>query len=112
MNPAGFLLIALVVGILGGVIVASRNRTSRSPDSAMEEFRREMDALAPHPTSAQNEPRPGVDPPLPPKKPFRPVSLDKLNVRSPEAGNRDSSRLGGRFGPEPDSRSGAGSDVW
>ncbi|MFP3906110.1 MAG: hypothetical protein ACLFWR_03710 [Acidimicrobiales bacterium] len=47
MNPVGFLLIALVVAALGIVIAVNRHAKPARPESAMEEFRREMRALAP-----------------------------------------------------------------
>ncbi|MDZ7679536.1 MAG: hypothetical protein U5K29_13425 [Acidimicrobiales bacterium] len=47
MNPVGFLLIALLVAALGIVIAVGRHSKPARPESAMEEFRREMRALAP-----------------------------------------------------------------
>ena len=47
MSPIAFLLIAVVVAAIGSVVLVLRNRQTQSPDSAMDEFRREMQALAP-----------------------------------------------------------------
>jgi hypothetical protein len=42
-----FLLIALVISVVGTMVVVVRNRTPRSLDSGIDDFRREMQALAP-----------------------------------------------------------------
>lgn len=47
MSAIAFLLIAVVVAVAGSLVVVLRNQQSKSPDSAMDEFRREMRALAP-----------------------------------------------------------------
>lgn len=47
MGPVSFLIIAVVVGVIGILVAVNMNRTPRHPDFAMEEFRREMQALAP-----------------------------------------------------------------
>lgn len=47
MSPVGFLLIALVISVAGSLVVVLRNRQESHPDQAMDEFRREMNALAP-----------------------------------------------------------------
>lgn len=82
MSPVGFLLIAVVIGVAGSIIVVLRNRQDGHPDRAMDEFRREMDALAPPPMQLdQPETRTRI--------PFRPGELaDPVG----ESGNDDSSR--------------------
>lgn len=63
MNPVGFLLIALVVAALGIVIAVGRHGKPARPESAMEEFRREMRALAPRDQpSGRSTPSTGVSP--------------------------------------------------
>ncbi|QGG93977.1 hypothetical protein [Actinomarinicola tropica] len=70
MSGAGFLLIALVVGVLGTMFVMARHRQGTRPDDAMAEFRREMQALAPpgdgpppdEPRRFPHRPYPGVAP--------------------------------------------------
>lgn len=47
MGPVSYLIIAVVVGVVGVLVLVSMNRAPRRPDFAMEEFRREMQALAP-----------------------------------------------------------------
>lgn len=65
MSGASFLLIALAVGVLGTLIVLARNRQGHRPDSAMLEFRREMEALAPPSSSVGEEEQPQARPPFP-----------------------------------------------
>lgn len=55
MNPVSFLLIALVVGVGGCLLVVAVNRAPQRGDSAMRDFEREMQALAPR--SDVEEPR-------------------------------------------------------
>ena len=43
-----FLLIAVIVSAIGVLVLWLRNRDSASVDSGVDEFRREMRALAPH----------------------------------------------------------------
>jgi uncharacterized membrane protein (DUF106 family) len=47
VSPIAFLLIAVVVGAIGSLFVVVRNRQVRHPHHAMDEFQREMKALAP-----------------------------------------------------------------
>ncbi|MGY6500415.1 MAG: hypothetical protein ACXIVQ_05900 [Acidimicrobiales bacterium] len=47
MSPLGFLVIALVVGVGGCLLVVALNRAPQGGDSAMRDFEREMQALAP-----------------------------------------------------------------
>jgi hypothetical protein len=42
-----FLLIAAVISTVGTMVLVVRNRTPRSLDAGIDDFRREMDALAP-----------------------------------------------------------------
>jgi hypothetical protein len=61
VGPVTFLVIALVVGLLGVAIVTTMHRKPQRPDSAMEEFRREMQALAPQPPAdTDRQPTPGA----------------------------------------------------
>ncbi len=64
MSPVAFLLLALAVAALGILVTVSRHRAPTKPESAMDEFRREMDALAP------------------PGRPSRPVEGDGWGGRS------------------------------
>ena len=47
MNAVVFLLMALVISSVGTMVVVVRNRTPRSLDGSIDDFRREMQALAP-----------------------------------------------------------------
>jgi hypothetical protein len=47
VNGAVFLLIALVLSGIGTLVIYLRNRDSSAVDAGVEEFRREMNALAP-----------------------------------------------------------------
>ena len=47
MTAIGFLLIAVVVSALGGLVLWFQHREPNSLDSGLEAFRREMEALAP-----------------------------------------------------------------
>lgn len=65
MSPVAYLVIAVVVGLVGIAVVVAMNRTPRRPDFAMEEFRREMQALAPPGSAGDRRPTPdgsGVNP--------------------------------------------------
>jgi hypothetical protein len=42
-----FLLIALIISAVGTTVLVIRNRTPRSLDGGIDDFRREMQALAP-----------------------------------------------------------------
>lgn len=64
MSPVVFLLLALAVAALGIFVTVGRHRTPTKPESAMEEFRREMDALAP------------------PDRPTRPIEGEEWGGRS------------------------------
>lgn len=54
MGPVTFLFIAVVVGLLGISVAVSMHRKPTRPDSAMADFRREMQALAP-PSRAESD---------------------------------------------------------
>ena len=60
MNPISFLLIALVVAALGILVAVAVHRQPSRPEAAMEEFRREMDALAPRDRSVRGGSAPEV----------------------------------------------------
>jgi hypothetical protein len=47
VGAAAFLMIALVISVVGSTILYLRSRTPSSLDSGIENFRREMQALAP-----------------------------------------------------------------
>jgi hypothetical protein len=47
VNAVVFLLMALVISGVGTTVVVLRNRTPRSLDAGIDDFRREMQALAP-----------------------------------------------------------------
>lgn len=47
MGAAAFLMIAVVISVVGSTILYLRSRTPSSLDSGIENFRREMQALAP-----------------------------------------------------------------
>lgn len=47
MSAIGFLLIALVVSLVGGIYLWLQHRTPKTLDSGIKAFQREMDALAP-----------------------------------------------------------------
>ncbi len=47
MSPLAFLLIALAVSVLGSLVLWLKYRRPRSLTSGIEDFRREMRALAP-----------------------------------------------------------------
>ncbi len=60
MSPIAYLVIAVVVGLVGIAAVVAMNRTPRRPDFAMEEFRREMQALAPPGQAEERRPSPDL----------------------------------------------------
>ena len=47
MGAVAFLMIAVVISVVGSTILYLRSRTPSSLDSGIENFRREMQALAP-----------------------------------------------------------------
>ena len=47
MGALAFLLIALVISVVGSTVLYLRNRTPSSLESGIDNFRREMQALAP-----------------------------------------------------------------
>ncbi len=47
MGAGAFLLIAVVISVVGSTVLYLRSRTPSSLDSGIENFRREMQALAP-----------------------------------------------------------------
>lgn len=47
MDPIAFLLIAVVISVVGSLVLYLRSRTPTSLDSGIDNFRREMQALAP-----------------------------------------------------------------
>jgi hypothetical protein len=55
MNAAVFLLIAVVVATVGSFVAVMRNRTPTSVESGIDDFRREMQALAPRPDPGERE---------------------------------------------------------
>lgn len=97
MSPAAFLLIAVVVGVVGSLYVVARQRQTQRPDHAMDEFRREMQALAPTPPPGSVEEQPQ-------RLPFRPPTQRRAHDPRRPAAHRD------HHGRRDDPRSGAGSD--
>ena len=57
MSPIAFLLIAVVVAVAGSLFVVLRNRQVQSPNTAMDDFKREMRALAPQDEPLVDHPR-------------------------------------------------------
>ncbi|HEX6419964.1 MAG TPA: hypothetical protein VFZ77_15795 [Acidimicrobiales bacterium] len=47
MGPIAFLLIAVVISVVGSTVLYLRSRSPSSLESGIDEFRREMQALAP-----------------------------------------------------------------
>jgi hypothetical protein len=47
VGPVFFLMIAVVISVVGGLVLYLRNRTPSSLESGIDNFRREMEALAP-----------------------------------------------------------------
>lgn len=47
MSPIVFLLIAVVISVVGSVVLYLRSRTPSSMEAGIDDFRREMQALAP-----------------------------------------------------------------
>ena len=47
MDPIAFLMIAVVISVVGLLVLYLRSRTPTSLDSGIDNFRREMQALAP-----------------------------------------------------------------
>ena len=47
MGAVAFLMIAVVISVVGGLVLYLRNRTPSGLDSGIDNFRREMQALAP-----------------------------------------------------------------
>ena len=47
MGAVAFLMIAVVLSVVGSTVLSLRSRTPSSLDSGIENFRREMQALAP-----------------------------------------------------------------
>ncbi len=47
MGAVAFLLIAVVISVVGSFVLYMRSRTPSSLESGIDDFRREMDALAP-----------------------------------------------------------------
>jgi hypothetical protein len=47
MSPVAFLMIAVVISVVGCGVLYLRNRTPSSLESGIDNFRREMQALAP-----------------------------------------------------------------
>ena len=47
MSPLVFLLIALVISVVGSLVLYMRSRAPSSVDAGIDNFRREMQALAP-----------------------------------------------------------------
>lgn len=61
MNGLGFLMIAVVLSVLGSLVLLLRQRKPTSVDHAVDQFRKEMRALAPDDRS-QRRPGPGSGP--------------------------------------------------
>jgi hypothetical protein len=47
VNAVFFLMIAVVISVVGGLVLYLRNRTPSSLEAGIDNFRREMEALAP-----------------------------------------------------------------
>ncbi len=47
MSAVFFLMIAVVISVVGGIVLYLRNRTPSSMEAGIDNFRREMEALAP-----------------------------------------------------------------
>jgi hypothetical protein len=47
VDPIAFLMIAVVISVVGSLVLYLRSRTPSSLDSGIDNFRREMQALAP-----------------------------------------------------------------
>jgi hypothetical protein len=47
VDPIVFLMIAVVISVVGSLVLYLRSRTPTSLDSGIDNFRREMQALAP-----------------------------------------------------------------
>lgn len=47
MNAVAFLMLALVISVAGSTVLYLRNRAPSSLESGIDNFRREMQALAP-----------------------------------------------------------------
>jgi hypothetical protein len=47
MTPIAFLLLALIISVVGSLVLYMRSRTPSSLESGIDNFRREMQALAP-----------------------------------------------------------------
>jgi hypothetical protein len=47
VDPIAFLMIAVVISVVGSLVLYLRSRTPTSLDSGIDNFRREMQALAP-----------------------------------------------------------------
>jgi hypothetical protein len=47
VNPIAFLMIAVVISVVGSLVLYLRSRTPSSLESGIDNFRREMQALAP-----------------------------------------------------------------
>jgi hypothetical protein len=58
VSPVSFLLIALFIAAAGIAIAVMRSRKPSRPENAMESFRREMQALAPHDQPEGGRPEP------------------------------------------------------
>jgi hypothetical protein len=63
MTALWFLAAALAVSAIGSLIIVLRHRQPSTEDWSVEEFRREMQALAPDTTRVHQEPRRAMPPP-------------------------------------------------
>jgi hypothetical protein len=70
VNALGFLGVVLVVCALGGLVLWIQHRQPNTLESGMDEFRREMDALAP----PRDDPEPKI---RRAKRPARPAPADE-----------------------------------
>jgi hypothetical protein len=55
MNAVVFLLIAVGIAVVGSVVAFMRNRNPASVESGIDDFRKEMQALAPRPDEGRRE---------------------------------------------------------
>ena len=53
MNAVAFLMIAVVISVVGSSVLYLRSRTPSSLESGIDNFRREMQALAPRDEAPQ-----------------------------------------------------------
>ena len=109
MSPVAFLLIAVVIGVVGSLLLVVLNQRPNRGDSAIRDFEREMQALAPR--SSPTDPDRPIDPDRP--SVAHPGIIIDSN-RRPEPKGPDEGPPGRRTFPSPqvnssaDERAGAG----